>query len=223
MPRLCVALDLNKDQALRLADKLLGYPLILKVGPKLFLEGGKDLIEGLKEKGFEVFLDMKFHDIPNTVALAVETVSRMGVDYLTLHTLGGPEMLEMAVSRKGNTKLLGVTLLTSHGEEFLAFIRSGYGSLKDFVLSLAQTASKAGLDGVVCSGHEVREIKEKTGLLTVVPGIRLGSRRDDQKRTMTPKEAAEKGADILVMGREIYLSPQPEEVVRRVLEQIEKP
>ena len=222
MARLCIALDLDKGQALRLADKLLGFPVILKVGPKLFLEGGRDLIENLKEKGFEVFLDMKFHDIPNTVALTVESASRMGVDYLTLHTLGGPEMLEMAVSKKGSTKLLGVTLLTSHREEFLDFIRSGYKSLKDFVLSLAQTASRAGLDGVVCSGHEVKEIKEKTDLLTVVPGIRLRDRKDDQKRTMTPKEAVKNGADILVMGREIYLSSQPEEVVRRVLEQIEK-
>ncbi|NPA41432.1 MAG: orotidine-5'-phosphate decarboxylase [Aquificae bacterium] len=220
MAKLCVALDLPKEEALNLLKTLKGYPLIMKVGPPLFLEGGREITEAVKENNFELFLDLKLHDIPNTVTLAVEKAHDLGADYLTLHTLGGMEMLQSAVSRKGNVKLLGVTLLTSHDQNYLGFLKTAFGGVEDMVLYLAQTAKEAGLDGVVCSAGEVEKIKKRTGLITVVPGIRLHAPPQDQKRVFTPKEAVERGADIIVMGREIYRSENPKKTVEEILNHV---
>ncbi len=224
MPKLCLALDTDVKTARELIYKLKGYPLVIKVGHRLFMLEGKEILQEIKSAGFELFLDLKFHDIPNTVALAVESANELGVDYLTLHTLGGEEMLRKAVERKADMRLLGVTLLTSHDEEYLSFLRSSFGSLRDMVLYLAGTALRVGVDGIVCSGLEVEMLKTAFGgdFIAVVPGIRLsGEKTDDQKRVLSPKEAVKRGADMLVMGRDILRSPEPLRVVERVLEDIE--
>ncbi len=218
MPKLCVALDLDEDRAYRLVDLLSDYPLVFKVGPKLFIQSRGKILGYVKEKGRELFLDMKFHDIPNTVSLAVEESVTLGVDYLTLHTLGGEEMLRTAVEAKRDLKLIGVTVLTSHDESYLSFLKTGFKSVEEFALYLAEIAHASGLDGVVCSAGEVRRIKERTGLFTVVPGIRVSGRRGDQRRVYPPEFAVKEGADMLVMGRDIYESDDPRGIVERVLE-----
>ncbi len=221
MAKLCVALDISYSEAVKLLETLRGYPLIFKVGIKLLLQAGREIIDLIKKKEGEVFLDLKLHDIPNTVKLAVEEARDMGVDFLTVHTLGGEEMLHYAVSSKGSLKLLGVTLLTSHGKEYLNFLKASFGSVEEAVLYLANKAKERGLDGVVCSAWEARQIKDETGLLTVVPGIRYSASWEDQKRVCTPSEAVARGADILVMGRDIYTSSDPRKVVEDVLRQIQ--
>lgn len=217
MAKLCVALDVEYSRAREFLKSLSGLPIVVKVGPKLFLEAGRDICNAVKEEGFELFLDLKLHDIPNTVRLAVEQAQKIGADYLTLHTLGGREMLREAVSAGDSINLLGVTLLTSHDEEYMKFLKSTFSSVEDMVIYLAKQAHETGLDGVVCSAGEVRKVKEKTSLFTVVPGIRLSSRRHDQKRVYGPREAVKEGADMIVMGRDIYLSSEPKKVVEDVL------
>ncbi|WP_457600464.1 orotidine-5'-phosphate decarboxylase [Hydrogenivirga sp.] len=220
MPKLCVALDVEHGRALELLELLSPYPLVFKVGPKLFLQSGVEILNRVKAVGRELFLDMKFHDIPNTVRLAVEEAERLSVDYLTLHTLGGADMLLSASQARRRTKLIGVTLLTSHDENYLRFLRTEFGDVLSMSTYLARVAKETGLDGVVCSAGEVERIKKGTGLFTVVPGIRVSGRTDDQRRVFSPKEAAERGADMLVMGRDIYESDDPCGVVERVLELI---
>ncbi len=220
MPEVCVALDVNLNKAWRLFEELYDLGIIFKIGPRLFLEGGGTFIEKVKSKGGKVFLDLKLHDIPNTVKIAVQQAEDMGVDYLTLHTLGGIKMMEWAASARESLRLIGVTLLTSHDEGYLSFLRTDFRSLEEFVLYLARKAQEAGLDGVVSSAGEVRRIKESTGLLTVVPGIRLERGKDDQVRVYTPREAVSEGADIVVVGREVYLSENPRLVVSSILEEL---
>lgn len=220
MPKLCVALDVEKERALWLVRELSDFDLVFKVGPRLFLEGGREVVEFIKERGLEVFLDLKLHDIPNTVRLAVEEADELGVDYLTLHTLGGREMMEWAVSIGGDVKLVGVTILTSHGEEYLEFLRSSFGSLEELSLYLARTAKECGLYGVVSSVREARRIKENTGLFLITPGVRISSEHGDQKRVSTPEEAFREGSDMVVMGRDIYGSEDPKGAVISVLERM---
>lgn len=220
MAKLCIALDLDKKRALRLVEQIHHLGVVFKVGPKLFMEGGREIVEFVKEKGCEVFLDLKLHDIPNTVRLAVEEAESMGVDYLTLHTLGGREMMEWASSASSKVKLLGVTVLTSHSEEYLGFLRSRFESIGELSLHLARTAKECGLYGVVSSVKEARRIKESTGLFLVTPGIRISSDPGDQKRVSTPEEAVREGSDMVVMGRDVYGSDDPRKVVLSVLESI---
>jgi orotidine-5'-phosphate decarboxylase len=224
MPKLCIALDTEIDRAKALVDELRGYPVLFKVGHKLFLTQGRSVVEFITSRGFEVFLDLKFHDIPNTVALAVSSAQRLGVNYMTVHALGGRAMLEAAVKEKGKAKILSVSLLTSHGEEYLGFIRSSFTTLLDMVLHLAEVSIEAGADGIVCSGFEVDKLKTAFGgrFIAVVPGIRLSrDKAQDQRRVLSPKEAVSRGADIVVMGREIINSPEPRRVVDTVLKEIE--
>ncbi len=220
MAKLCVALDVDPEKALYFVDLLSSEPVVFKVGPVLFLRGGPGIINGIKEAGREVFLDLKLHDIPNTVGGAVSVAEDMGVDYLTIHTLVGHEAMEEAVRRATRVKLIGVTLLTSHDEGYLSYLRSGFKSIREMVLHLAKTAKEIGLKGVVCSAGEVYEVKKATGLFTVVPGVRVSAHPGDQRRVSTPEEAAELGADMIVMGREIYSSRDPLKVVRYVLKSI---
>lgn len=223
MARLCVALDTSKEKALQLVDQLKEYPLIYKIGYKLFIPYGVELIKEIQKRvpNSEIFLDLKLHDIPNTVRNGVFEASQLGVSYLTVHAMGGKEMISAAAQVKGNTKLLGVTLLTSHDEEYLKELSITL-SKEDFVLKLAQIALSSGADGLVCSAHEVEFLKKELGnFLAVVPGIRpQGKSSDDQKRVATPKEAVDKGADILVVGRPIVQSSNPKKVVEDILTQI---
>ena len=223
MAKLCVALDTDYEKAKKLVEELKDYPLIFKVGYKLFIPYGREVIDTLKgiSPKAELFLDLKLHDIPNTVRNGVRGATQLGVDYLTLHTLGGKEMIETATGVKGNTKLLGVTLLTSHDEGYLREIGVNLPK-EEFILRLAKIGLESGCDGLVCSAHEVAFLKERLGdFLAVVPGIRPeGADKGDQKRVATPREAVDRGADILVVGRPVVEAPDPKAVVERILEEI---
>ncbi len=217
MAKICVALDIELKRALDLTGQLNGTDVILKVGPPLLMEGGRQLIETLKSEGFDVFLDLKLHDIPNTVARSVRQAQLIGADYLTVHAFGGREMLEAARESAETIKLIGVTVLTSHDEGFLHFLNSKYKTIGELAKALALRLKEAGIHGVVCSAHEAREIKESTGLMTVVPGIRFEQDKGDQRRTATPQYAVSQGADMLVVGREIINSENPKEKVHEIL------
>jgi orotidine-5'-phosphate decarboxylase len=223
-PKLCVALDTEREKALNLAKELKDFPIILKVGYKLFIPYGVDIVKELKKvaPNLELFLDLKLHDIPNTVRNGVIGANQLGVNYLTIHSLGGKEMIEKAAEVKGNLKLLGVTLLTSHDEGYLNFLGIKIPK-EEFVLKLAQMATSAGCDGLVCSAEEVKFLKENLNrdFIAVVPGIRLEKiEGDDQKRVATPEEAIERGADIIVVGRPVVNAEKPIEVVEEILKRI---
>ncbi|GAB6078207.1 orotidine-5'-phosphate decarboxylase [Hydrogenobaculum acidophilum] len=218
MPKLTLAID-NKNY-LDTLKELKGFPIVVKIGPIVFLEEGFSLLKALKQDGFEVFLDLKFHDIPNTVLKTVEVCAKHDVDYLTIHLLGGENMLSSLKDIKGNTNIIGVTILTSHDESYMKFLHSNY-SLEDMVLHLASVAYKYNLDGVVCSSFEAFSIKSKfPNLKTVIPGIRLNKdEKDDQKRVATIEEVLEV-ADLIVMGRAIFKSEDPKQTTLDILSKI---
>ena len=219
MAKLCVALDTNLPQALELVMSLRGYPLIFKIGYKLFISHHRAITDKVKENGFELFLDLKLHDIPNTVKDGILSAKDLGADYLTVHLSSGKEALSQAVSSKGKLKLLGVSLLTSLEKEDIKEMGVCLERY-EYVLNLVIKGAEAGVDGVVCSGHEARMIREKmpVGFLIVVPGIRLeGEPRDDQKRVVSIEEALEAGADILVMGRSVLRAENPIKKVEEIL------
>lgn len=229
---LIVALDYSdRRQALKMADQLSHSVGAFKVGLQLFSACGPKLVGSLVQKGFPVFLDLKLHDIPNTVAAAAVEGARLGVEMITLHTLGGKEMLKAARNavdtfclqeNRTPPMLLGVTVLTSMNRDQL----SGLGirkSLPRLVLHLARLAQAAGLDGIVCSPLEVAEIRKDglANLKLVVPGIRpAGSTPDDQSRTMTAFETVRSGADFLVVGRPLTRSRNPAEAAQKLVEEI---
>ncbi len=230
--RIIIALDVGtKTEALALAEGLRDAG-IFKIGMELFTAEGPSLLEAAAAIGKKPFLDLKFHDIPNTVAGAVRSAVRLHVHMLTLHASGGKDMLVAAAraardesAGTGNSKpiLLGVTVLTSLKDDELRQI--GFArSTADQVLRLALMAREAGLDGVVCSPHEIEVIKRECGgdFLVVTPGIRPAwATAQDQKRIMTPAEAVGKGADYLVIGRPITGAPSPHEAFLRILSEIE--
>jgi orotidine-5'-phosphate decarboxylase len=230
--RIIIALDVGtKREALALAGKL-EDARVFKIGMELFTAEGPALLEEAAALGKKTFLDLKYHDIPNTVGGAVRSAVRHGVHMLTLHTSGGKEMMAAAVgaAREESARmektiplLLGVTVLTSLKDDDLGEI--GYGrSTADQVLRLALLAKTAGLDGVVCSPHEIEVIKRECGrdFLVVTPGIRPAwAAAQDQKRIMTPAEAVSKGANYLVIGRPVTASPSPNEAFFRIVSEIE--
>lgn len=219
MAKLCIALDTNLQQAKDLVKSLRGYPVIFKVGYKLFICHHREITDTIKEEGFELFLDLKLHDIPNTVKEGVLSAKDLGADYLTVHTASGRQALRSAVEVKGKVKLLGVTLLTSLGEE--DFVDIGLcRSREEQVLALAKLALDEGFDGIVCSGREVSFLKERIQkpFLAIVPGVRLeGEPAEDQKRVVSLEEAMKAGADIIVMGRSILRSENPLKKVDEIL------
>jgi len=223
-PKIIVALDgLNEKEVFSLVNTFHSSECALKVGKELFLRGGPHMVKTLIEKGFKIFLDLKFHDIPNTVARACQAAQGLGVWMLTLHCLGGRKMLEAAVSALDPSLpaplLMGVTLLTSFGEKDLHEVGISQ-PLKAEVLQLAQLAKESGLSGVISSPQEVKEIKKAQGphFLCVTPGIRpAGSALDDQTRIMTPEEALKEGADYLVIGRPITQAKEPQEALKEIL------
>ncbi len=224
---LIVALDTNHRETLRALVKGLS-PLVgaFKVGYLPFLCFGWDLVEFIHSRGSRVFLDLKFHDIPNTVANAVEEATHRQVFMVTLHTLGGQEMLQAAWERVRDVSprplLLGVTLLTHMTPETLE--EAGIlGPLPQRVLALATLAQKGHLDGVVASPLEARSIREKLGkgFIIITPGVRpTGGETQDQKRVATPREALAAGAHYVVVGRPIYQAPSPIEAAQRILEEL---
>lgn len=223
--RIIVALDLaSQEEVLATLDKLPGVEFV-KVGMELFYSTGPNLIHLLKDRGLKVFLDLKVHDIPNTAAGAMGSLSRLGCDLLNLHCSGGLEMMKRAQEAVvGHTKLIGVTQLTSTNQQIMNEQLGIPGTVEDSVLNYAQLAKQADLAGVVCSPLEVRAIKATCGpeFLAVTPGVRpAGADRQDQKRTMTPREALEAGSDYLVIGRPILADSDPHGAFCRILEEIE--
>lgn len=227
-PQLVVALDLpEKQAALDMAARLRGIVPWVKTGMELFTLCGPSIVSALKDMDFHVFLDMKFYDIPNTVAQGVRAAARAGADMLTLHTQGGQRMCEAAreaadslnAAGQSAPRLFGVTVLTSFGPGEMPGIQAAPA---DFALELAQGAARWGLDGIVCSAQEVARIKTAAPELSCLcPGIRPeGSAQDDQRRIMTPAKAILAGADYLVVGRPITRAEDPAEAARRILSEM---
>lgn len=187
--------------------------LYVKVGMELYYAIGPEIITFLKNKGHSVFLDLKLHDIPNTVASSMRVLSKLGVDMTNVHAAGGVEMMVQAKKALGKeTKLIAVTQLTSTNEKQMQEDQNIQTSLSDSVQHYAKKAKEAGLDGVVCSAHEVSVIKDVTdsSFICLTPGIRpSGSDVGDQKRVMTPSEAKSIGSDYIVVGRPITRASNP--------------
>lgn len=212
-----VAMDVpRRAAALALADKLDQKSCRLKVGMELFTRAGPQIIEDLQRLGFEIFLDLKYHDIPNTVTGAIRAAMELGVWMTNVHCLGGPQMLEAAAKARQSVAgkspiLIGVTVLTSMDAASLDAVGI-HDTPQNEVLRLAKLAQDAGLDGVVCSGQEAATLRAETSgsFVLVTPGIRLpeGS-ADDQARIMTPEKAVMAGANYLVVGRPITGAPDP--------------
>jgi orotidine-5'-phosphate decarboxylase len=223
-PRVIVALDFdNVDRCQRLVEQLDPTQVRLKVGKELFTRAGPALVEKLIGKGFSIFLDLKYHDIPNTVAQAVKAAADLGVWMVNVHASGGSRMLLAARDAIGEgadkLKLIGVTVLTSMAAEDLKEI----GIERDpetQVLHLANLVKQSGLDGVVCSAQEVTSLRQHFGadFLLVTPGIRpAGSGQGDQRRTLTPAEALAAGSDYLVIGRPITAAENPKSACDAIL------
>ena len=194
-------IDLNNASAI--IDNLDHKKCIVKIGSVSFNSIGHQIIYYAAEKGFDIFLDLKLHDIPNTVKKSIEGLSSLPISMLTIHTSGGKDMMMAAMEAVSGTqiKVFGVTALTSlnNDDTNQIFQRTTAGQV-DAMLDLAH---EAGIDGVVCSPHELELVNKRESLLSITPGIRLQDSNDDQKRVMTPKEAINQGADFLVIGRPI--------------------
>ena len=194
-------IDLNNASAI--IDNLDHKKCIVKIGSVSFNSIGHQIIYYAAEKGFDIFLDLKLHDIPNTVKKSIEGLSSLPISMLTIHTSGGKDMMMAAMEAVSGTqiKVFGVTALTSlnNNDTNQIFQRTTAGQV-DAMLDLAQ---EAGIDGAVCSPHELELVNKRESLLSITPGIRLQNSNDDQKRVMTPKEAINLGADFLVIGRPI--------------------
>lgn len=207
--KLIVALDVDSyERAIALVEQIGDAVETYKIGSQLFTRTGPKIIEFLHQRGRRCFLDLKFHDIPNTVAKAVESAATLRVAMLTVHTIGGAEMLRAAAGVPNHPLLLGVTVLTSVG-----------GDVADEVVRRAKLAAECGLEGVVASPHEIKLIRNAVGkkLTIVTPGIRpIWAEVGDQKRMMTPGEAVAAGASYIVVGRPILAAADPTEAAERV-------
>ena len=220
-----IALDLDYEDSLEFAKKIDPEHCRLKVGSQLFTQKGPQIIEELSALGFDIFLDLKFHDIPNTVASAVEVASEMGVWMLNVHTSGGSKMMEaarLAANKSANPPLvIGVTILTSLNQEDMNEL--GVKSISNQINDLASLAHKSSLDGIVCSAGDVKNIKRLLGegFLTITPGIRsINAPKDDQSRISSAKQAIENGSDYLVIGRPITQSSDPLKSLEAFLKEI---
>jgi orotidine-5'-phosphate decarboxylase len=228
-----VALDVPEaEAALALAARFEGIPCWMKVGMELFYAAGPDLVRELKAQGHRIFLDLKFHDIPNTVRGAARSATRLGVDMFNVHAAGGTAMMRAALEgaeegRAGGSLpiVIAVTQLTSTSEATMREEIGITGAIADVVVRYATLAKSAGLHGVVSSAQEAAAIKAAcgTGFVTVTPGIRpAGADIGDQARVMTPAAALQGGADYLVIGRPITAAPNPREALERVIEEIQE-
>jgi orotidine-5'-phosphate decarboxylase len=232
--RLLVALDVDSaDRALAIAEQVRGLAGGLKVGSRLFTMTGPDLVRRLVDSGARVFLDLKFHDIPNTVAQAVDAAVRTGAWMIDVHASGGAPMMEAAAraasAAAGGTGvprplIIGITVLTSMDQETLT--QTGVTRpLVDHVLALARMAQSAGLDGVVASPQETTAIRRACGsdFAIVTPGIRgasAGQEKNDQSRTMGPAEAVKAGATYIVVGRPIIAAPDPRAAAQAIIDEL---
>jgi orotidine-5'-phosphate decarboxylase len=228
MSRVIVPLDVSSKQAaMSLVDRLGDQADFYKVGFELYTRSGPDVVRELVERGKQVFLDIKLHDIPNTVGRAVAVASELGVDLLTVHVSGGPSMMEAAAeARGGDLKLLGVTVLTSLSPDEMSTVWDReIRSVREEVGRLAVLASDTGMNGVVASALEASWIRRHLSgdFLIVTPGIRpAGSDAGDQDRIATPADAVAAGADYLVIGRPITQATDPAAALAAVLREIDQ-
>ena len=202
-----VAIDeINLKKASDILDNLDSEKCMVKIGSVSFNSIGHDIISYASKKGFDIFLDLKLHDIPNTVKKSIEGLVSLPIKMLTIHTSGGKEMMKAAMEAVSGTeiKVFGVTALTSLSNDDTNEIFQRTASAQ--VNAMLDLAESAGIDGVVCSPHELDLVSKRKSLLSITPGIRLYDSNDDQKRVMTPKEAINLGADYLVIGRPITAS-----------------
>ncbi len=213
--KLIVALDFsNSEEVSQIINFLNPEKCILKIGLQLYLAEGESILDLLTNKGFEIFLDLKLHDIPNTVNKAVEEIAKFNILMTTIHLQGGAEMIEAAKSAAGNTKILGVSLLTSLDENDTSEL---YGnSFDDQFMKLITLAKSSSVDGIVCSPKELMSLHD-LNKIKVVPGIRNAHTNDDQKRTMTSQEAYAQGADYIVVGRPITQANNIEAAIEEYL------
>lgn len=225
MTYLIVALDVDTRESAMIAVHRIEACPCFKVGLQLFTRCGPDIVETIRAAGKQVFLDLKFHDIPNTVAQAARAAADLGADFVTLHAAGGRKMI--AAAREAvegtRTRLLAVTVLTSLDD---TAVRTEIGlneSAEDAAVRYASMAVASGAHGVVCSPREINRIRETVGqgALIVVPGVRpVWANQDDQARTLTPREAAAAGADYVVVGRPILRHRDPALAARQVIEDL---
>ncbi len=230
--RLIVALDVEtKEKALSLVEKLKAEVNIFKIGSELFTSCGPDIVAAVKDRGCGIFLDLKFHDIPNTVAKSAAAATRLGVSIMNVHALGGYDMMKRCAeaviaqakaSKIPKPKVIAVTVLTSMDENSLK--KTGINdNMEKQVLKLAKLAEEASLDGVVASPSEVKLIRRELGeeFIIVTPGVRpVWAAANDQERIATPKEAIVDGATYIVVGRPIIEAPDPLAAAKRILEEI---
>jgi len=231
---LCLALDVDElEEAIKIARLLKEHVGLFKIGPQLFTKEGPKIVDTIKNIGGEVFLDLKYHDIPNTVANSVRMATRLGVYMLNIHASGGREMMRAAVEaveeesqKRSLCKpiILAVTVLTSLNDNILSEeLRIKHDVLSQ-VIHLAKIAQSAGINGCVASPKEILGVREACGqnFIILTPGIRpsWAQRPDDQKRITTPKEAARRGADFIVIGRPILAASDPVEAAEKVLGEI---
>lgn len=228
---LAVALDLSHlGKAWALLNEIRGMPVVLKVGSELFSVGGPAFVSELVKKEYRVFLDLKFHDIPNTVGRSASQVSKLGIEMFTVHLTGGREMIQNTKKHLAEQdhppKVLGVSVLTSFSNqsfsEVTQLINEKDAVVEKAVTGLVNEAVEWGVDGVVCSAKELPSIrKSHSDLYIVVPGVRPeGSENKDQARVVTPKEAAQVGANLIVVGRPVYESDRPRKMIEEILSEI---
>lgn len=222
-----IALDFaNKEEAMRFLDRLESVedkPYV-KIGMELYYAEGPDIVREIKKLGYGVFLDLKLHDIPNTVKKTMKVVSNLGADIVNVHAAGGKKMMEAALegltrSDGSRPKLVAVTQLTSTSPEMLKDELLIGSTMEETIKAYARNAKEAGLDGVVCSPLEIRQVKEACGedFITITPGIRFAdSAGDDQVRVMTPQKARALGTDYIVVGRPVTQAEDPVGALRRV-------
>ncbi|HIW32498.1 MAG TPA: orotidine-5'-phosphate decarboxylase [Candidatus Paenibacillus intestinavium] len=229
--KIMVALDYSSAAAAeQLIQQLKGIPCYMKVGMQLYYAAGPTFVEGLKNRGFRVFLDLKMHDIPNTVKGGAASITALGVDMFNVHAAGGRAMMEAALegvhqasSNEQRPAVIAVTQLTSTSQQVMNDEIGIAGTVEDAVLSYARLTQLAGLDGVVASPSEVIAIKNACGqaFQTITPGIRpVGAAQNDQSRIMTPSEALRQGTDYMVIGRPITAATDPRLAIESIIEEL---
>mgnify|MGYP001398140827 CR=1 FL=1 len=216
-----VAIDeTNFKKASNIIDQLDSSKCMIKIGSVAFNSIGHNVIDYGAQQGFDIFLDLKLHDIPNTVKKSIESLSSLPIKMLTIHTSGGKDMMSAAMEAVSGTgiKVFGVTVLTSLSDQDTAAIFNKMSS--EQVEAMLDAAESARIDGVVCSPHELMQVKKRESLLSISPGIRLRDSDDDQRRVMTPKEAINLGADYLVIGRPITKSDNINQTLNEIYSSI---
>ena len=217
-----VAIDENNfEYATKIIDSLDPEKCMIKIGSVAFNSIGLKIVYYAAEKEFDIFLDLKLHDIPNTIKKSIGGLKNLPIQMLTIHISGGRDMMIAAMEAVSDTKIkiFGVTALTSLSDDDTKNIFQR--SVSEQVVEMLNLAESAGIDGVVCSPHELKLVKRKDTLLSVTPGIRLHDSNDDQKRVMTPKEAIDLGADYLVIGRPITMSKDITKSLNDIFESIQ--